>query len=214
MKEFTDVDFKKTGKGYGKQITYITLTIASLVNSFRDIGKLTGEEISKAKNIKEELENIKIEMIKKNNTIYHDVILEVSHIPKIQKVIKVSPSSSLEDLNQQNIKNNIMDDLIPKEAKSMVEKYKQQMNDFIYDKLDKQETDLKINNFLNEMNLHFSLDNATNNDISESFWKRISDIQQKGGILFITNKLSNVQLKTNEIMNILSDMELKLLVKI
>ncbi len=83
------------------------------------------------------------------------------------------------------------------------------MMEYISSNLDKFENDEKIVSFLAELSLPHSLEAATtSSEISESLWKKISEIQQKGGTTFLTNQLGNLEKKCEEIAKRINDMEL------
>ncbi len=214
MKDHCEVLFKKTGEQYGKQITYIKMASASLNNAVKETGKISGGELDKANLMKIEYEKLLGDMIKKNNSIYYDPVPEVGNMPKIEKIIRVNPTSSMEDLTKPGDFRNVFDSLVPREARIMVDNYKNQMNEYIAEYLDKQENDVKIINFLNELGLPSSLDSAMSTEISDILWKRISEVQQKGGSLFLTNQISSLAGRSEEIKTRLSDLEVVLFVNI
>lgn len=212
MKDHCDIAFKKTGEQYGKQITYVKMSVASLNNAIKETGKFSGVELEKAQNLKNDLEKLHADMIKKNNSLYYDPVPEIGNMPKIEKIVRVNPTSSMEDLTKPKDAKNALDDLVPKEAKFMVENYKKQLNEFISEYLDKQENDVKIENFLHGLNLPYSLDSAISSEISDALWKRVSDVQQKGGSLSLTNQISSLSGRTEEVSRRLSDLEVVLFV--
>jgi len=213
MKDHCEVDFKKTGNNYGKQITYVSMAIAALTNALKENGKFTGAELDTAKQLKPQLESLVTEMTRKNNSIYYDAIPQIGNMPKIEKIIRVNPVSSMEDLQKPRPGDkNILDDLVPKGVKVMVESYKMQINEYICENLDKYENDVKIMNFLQELNLPYSLDSALSSEISDALWKRISEVQQKGGSLFLTNQISSLNGRSDEVATKLADLEMVLFV--
>ena len=131
MKDASEVVFKKTGEKYGLQITYITMAMASLAGASKEFTKVSGPEVENAKSLVASLPVTKEEMSKKNTTIYYDHIPEMSTIPKIDKIVRVSPNSMMEDLSKAKSERNVFDDLIPKETRALIEKYKLQMNEYI-----------------------------------------------------------------------------------
>lgn len=212
MKDFCDISFKKTGEHYGKQITYVKMSIASLANALKETGKISGAEFEKAATLRTDLEKQHAEMIRKNNSMYYDPVPDMGSIPKIEKIVRVNPTSSMEDLTKAKDARNALDDLVPKEAKVMVESYKKQLNEIISESLDKQENDVKIACFLKELNLPYALDSAISSEVSDALWKRISEVQQKGGSLFLTNQISSLSGRTEEVARRLSDLEVVLFV--
>ena len=87
--------------------------------------------------------------------------------------------------------------------------YKQEMVEYITKQLDSFNNEGKIQEYLAEMGLPNSLESVlSQNDISDYLWKRISEIQQKGGSLFLTSTISNVEKRREEISKKISDIEL------
>jgi len=212
MKDHCDIQFKKTGEHYGKQITYVKMSIASLANAVKEAGKISGAEMEKATTLRNDMEKLHAEMVRKNNSMYYDPVPDIGVMPKIEKIVRVNPKSSMEDLTQPKDAKNSLDDLVPKEAKVMVESYKNQLNILISEGLDKQENDVKIENFLRGLNLPYALDSAISSEVSDTLWKRISEVQQKGGSLFLTNQISSLSGRTEEVARRLSDLEVVLFV--
>ena len=210
MKDACEAVFKKTGEQYGKQITYITMATASLASALKEFANVSGPELERAKSLNESLGDLKAEMIKKNNNLYYDSIPEMVTIPIIEKVVKVNPVSTMEDLNKGKSERNVLEDLIPKETRKLIEKYKLQMNDYISEGLDKQENDVKISEFLKDENLPYNLDSTNGSEISDGLWKRISEVQQKGGSLYLTNQIVNVAARCEEVNRRLKDLEVVL----
>lgn len=147
-------------------------------------------------------------MIEKNQKIYFDSVPDMKSIPKIEKIMKANPIIMPEDLHKLEGTRSVLDALVPKEVKGMVEAFKAQMMQFIGQNLDRFENDGKITEFLHSMNLPFSLDTVMNTcDISDSLWRKISDIQQRGAALYISNQLMNINKRGEEVLKRVSDME-------
>lgn len=210
MKDVCENEFKKSGEKYGKQIAYISMAIMSLNAASKEFTKISGPELEQAKTLFNTLPKLKEEMIDKNNRLYYDHIPEISSIPKIEKIVRVNAVSVMEDLNKPVDNHGIFDNLIPREARALIEKYKMQMNDYISQGLDKQENDVKILQFLNDENLPHNLDSTMGSEISDSLWKRVSEVQQKGGALFLTNQIANVASRCGEVNKRLRDLEVVL----
>jgi putative cell wall-binding protein len=104
---------------------------------------------------------------------------------------------------------NALDALVPREVKGMIENYKKQMMEFISENLNKYENEATILTFLEELNLPYSLETVlSQNEISESLWKKISEVQQKGGSLFLTSNITNLEKKAEEIFKRIAEMQL------
>lgn len=207
MKDATEVIFKKTGEQYGKQITYIKMAMASLDTASKEFAKVSGPEVDEAKVLKDSLGHLKTEMEKKNTTLYYEVIPDFSTIPKIEKIVKVNPVSIMEDLNKDSSERNIFADLIPKETRKLINDYKLKMENYIITALEKEENDVKIAEYLEVQNLPYSLDSAIGSEISDSLWNSISEVQQKGGTLCLTNQISNIVTRSGEVKKRLDDLD-------
>ena len=93
-----------------------------------------------------------------------------------------------------------MESLVPKQVKNMVDKYKDDMSVHISSSLDKFENENSIIKFLYDFNLPYSLEaNSGSDDIPESIWNKISQIQVKGGTSFILSQMDNLEKKNQQI---------------
>jgi hypothetical protein len=210
MKDVIEVITLRTGEKYGLQITYLKMASASLNTASKEFSKVSGPEVDDAKALKDNLVNLLVEMEKKNNTLYHDFIPDFSKIPKIEKIVKVSPISIMEDLNKETSDRNIFQDLIPKETRKLINDYKLKMEEYISSSLEKEENDIKIAEYLESQSLPYSLDSAIGSEISDSLWNSISEVQQKGGTLYLTNQIANIKSRSDEIKKRLDDLEVVL----
>lgn len=221
MKDYHAEIFKQSGQNYGLQISYLGLAVECLRLASKDLNKLSKnfaiinpEEFSK---YLLNLENIGQQMLDKNSRIYYDAVPEVIKLPKIEKTIKVNPIVNGEDFNLEGkLKNSsipILDKLVPREIKPMIENYKQSMMNYICQNLDKYENNTKIESFLKSLNLPYALESSisSSSEIPETLWRRITEIQRKGGILYIINQITNLEKQTEEFISKISELELKLL---
>ena len=147
-------------------------------------------------------------MVEKNKRIYFDAVPDLNLLPKVERLIKVSPASIPEDISGNESGSSSLDSLVPREVRGMVSNYKSQMMNFISENLDKYENDMKITAFLSDLGLPFSLETCVNtNEIPDFLWKKISEVQQNGGGFYMTNQLSNIDRKGEEIIRRLNDLE-------
>jgi hypothetical protein len=214
MKEEFAEKFTKTGEGYGKQIAFLGLAVECLNSASKDLNKAAHlVDINEFNSFKSGLEQTGTEMYEKNRRIYFDTVPEMSALPKVEKLIKVFPLQLPDDLtNPETAKS--LEGLVPREVKPMIMSYKEQMMNYISEQLDKYENEGKGAAFLNDLNLPHSLEAATSsNEISDSLWKRISEIQQKGGTTFLTGQINTLEKKAEEIEKRMQDMELALYVR-
>lgn len=211
MKEATDEIFNKTGEGYGKEIAYIGLACDCLNAGFKDINKAASYlDVTFYNNFKTTMEELGSEMLGKNQRIYFQPVPALTALPKIEKIIKVNPAQIPDDLNKIEA-NSVLDNLVPREVKPMVANYKQQMMEYISEFLDKYENEGKVSSFLKDLGLPLSLETAmSSSEISDSLWKRISEVQQKGGSMYLTNQIANLAQKSEEVSKRIADIELVL----
>ncbi len=71
------------------------------------------------------------EMYDKNKRIYFDQVPDVTTLPKIDKVIKGVPLQPPESLDKPVEGAEIFNDLVPTQARSLINNYKKQVNDFL-----------------------------------------------------------------------------------
>jgi hypothetical protein len=214
MKEEFAEKFNKTGEGYGKQIAFLGLAVECLNSGAKDINKATQYiDINNYSSFKSSLEETGSEMYDKNRRIYFDTVPELNALPKVEKLIKVFPLQLADNLNNPE-PGKSLEGLVPREIKPMILSFKEQMMAFISEQLDKYENEGKVIAFLTELQLPHSLEAATSsNEISESLWKRISEVQQKGGTTYLTGQINNLERKAEEVEKRMQDMELALFVK-
>jgi programmed cell death 6-interacting protein len=206
MKDHIAEDFKKTGTGYGKQIAYISLAVQALTVGSKDVTKAKNLIDAVAyENFKNNLIAQGQEMEGKNGRIYFDSIPDPASLPKIEKKMMVSPAIIPDDLNSQAMQKRL-EELVPKGAKEMILNYKKQMMEYISQNLNNYENDSTVMQFLTDLNLPYALETVlSQNEISESLWKRINDVQQKGGTLYLTNNISNLEKKSEEVARRIND---------
>lgn len=139
------------------------------------------------------------EMYEKNGRIYFEAVPEPGSLPKIEKKLMVSQQQIPDDLNNVQGQKGL-DELVPKEVKEMIMNYKKQMMDFIGENLNNYENESTIAAFLAELNLPYNLESVlSQSEISESLWKRISEVQQKGATLYLTSNVNNLEKKAEDI---------------
>ena len=195
-------DFDKTGENFGVAVTYQGGIVQCL-------NKNNTKEQNKIKNLIKEKDMLFLdketqrgqEMYEKNQRIYNELIKEIDQMPVVQKKIMCSPQMPPEfKTDVEN--NNELDALIPREVKAMISEYKNKMNEFITQNLENNENEDTVTNFLNNLGLPASLETIlSQSSISESLWKKISEVQEKGGSMFLNNSLQTLDNIPNEIDN-------------
>ena len=195
-------DFDKTGENFGVAVTYQGGIVQCL-------NKNNTKEQNKIKNLIKEKDMLFLdketqrgqEMYEKNQRVYNELIKEIDQMPVVQKKIMCSPQMPPEfKTDVEN--NNELDALIPREVKAMISEYKNKMNEFITQNLENNENEDTVTNFLNNLGLPASLETIlSQSSISESLWKKISEVQEKGGSMYLNNSLQTLDNIPNEIDN-------------
>ena len=209
MKDNLLEEFNRTGEGYGKSIAYLGLAVDSLNNAAKDLKKIKALiDVAAFEEYKKVQEDLGSEMYDKNGRIYFQAIPDLANLPKLDKKIMVNPQQIPDNLNALvEAGSSVLDALVPREVKGMIENYKKAMMDYISENLNKYQNESEIMAFLTELNLPYSLETVlSQNEISESLWKKISEVQQKGGSMFLTNNITNLEKKAEEVARRITDM--------
>jgi hypothetical protein len=95
-----------------------------------------------------------------------------------------------------------LDALIPREVRQMIEQYKAKMMDFISQQLNQYENEDTVTQFLSSLGLPASLETVlSSSSISDSLWRNISDVQSRGGTMYLNNLMQNLSKLPGEIKN-------------
>ena len=220
--------FDETGQGYGEIVFYQGVLVTSLLECQNTIKKCS--KILNVEDFEKELDEEKKagqEMLDLNQRIYHQMV------PNEEEVVfdkKNMMSMSLpEDLyireNAEKAKSDEkifcadLELLVPKEVKNMINGYKNKMNEFISKNLDQYETEVTINNFIQNLFLPKKLtqrpDEVNENEPPSEFppqlWEKIERIQQMGGTNALNRIMQGIMNKTgyliNECQNLLHSLE-------
>ena len=129
MKDATEEVFKTKAEGYGKMIAYMKLCVDSLAEGEKDLKYAKNlVDINEYTNFKAQAEAKHKEMSEKNLRIYYDSVPEAKSLPKIEKLIKAVPTPYPDDFNKVVEGQGVLEDMVPKEVRSMVENYKKTVN--------------------------------------------------------------------------------------
>lgn len=196
--KFRDVlqeEFKTKGNGYGKMIAYTSLAIDALNAGAKDL-KLLNQYVN-VEEYEAKLSGLNQEltvMNKKNKEIYYDAVPNSNSLPKFEKKIMANPAMFPEDLNKSENYQEALKDLVPKEVKIHLQKYKEEMMGYISSNLEKYQNECKVDKFLLDMNLPGALESALNPSvISDYLWDRINEVQQKGGPMLLESNMKNIE---------------------
>jgi hypothetical protein len=213
MKESLAEVFVKKGEGWGKQISYLKAALSCLIEGANQLSKISNfVNTSDYNQLKEEIEGIINEMVAKNKRIYYDSIPEVSTLQKVEKLIKVSPAAEdLENKDKCRKYEGELEPLMSKNIRPMINNYKNKLMNYISSELDKLQDESKISEFLTKLNLPYSLEALVCEDgLPETLWNNISEVQQKGSSVFLSNGLANIENRRDEVFHKISDLELML----
>ena len=192
-------NFNKKGEGYGICITYQGALVQCLMNNEKDLKKIKFPLPKDTLILSKEQQN-GAEMLEKNK-VYRNPCPDLSTLPKALQKIMANPAmppdykDNVEDSRE-------LDALIPKEVRQMIEQYKSKMMDFIAQNLNQYENEDTITQYLNSLGLPASLETVlSSSNISDSLWRNISDIQSRGGTMYLSNLMGTLQKMPGEIKN-------------
>ena len=125
MKDATQEIFTAKAEGYGKMIAYMKLCIDALIQGEKDIKNAKNLiDVNQYLDFKAHCEVKYKEMIEKNTRIYYDSVPDAKFLPTIEKLIKANPTPIPDNLNKVIDGQNVLEDMVPKEVKGMVDNYK------------------------------------------------------------------------------------------
>lgn len=213
MREFQAEELKRIGKGYGKMIAYTQLANEALSNADHNLKNYekmidAKEYLTFRKQVDDDLRDMK----DKNSRIYLDRVPPASELPKIEKKLMANPKILPEDLTKKLDICARLDNLIPHEVKPMIESYKSKIGEFITSRLQNLQNEGKIVCWLSNLGLPSSLESVlSQKGLSDSLWKRINETQQKGGSMYLSNSLENIDKMREIIGKRLNDINVVLL---
>ena len=190
-------NFNKKGEGYGVCITYQGALVQALANNEKELKKIK-LPLPKDTLILEKEKQLGGEMLDKNN-VYRNPVPELDKLPKALQKIMANPAmppdykDNVEDSRE-------LDALIPREVRQMIEQYKAKMMDFISQQLNQYENEDTVNQFLSSLGLPASLETVlSSGNISDSLWRNISDVQARGGTMYLNNLMQSLSRLPGEI---------------
>ena len=192
-------NFNKKGEGYGICITYQGALVQALSNNEKELKKIK-YPLPKDSLILAKEQQLGAEMLDKNN-VYRNPCPDLGSLPKALQKIMANPAmppdykDNVEDSRE-------LDALIPREVRQMIEQYKAKMMDFISEQLNQYENEDTVNQFLSSLGLPASLETIlSSGSISDSLWRNISDVQSRGGTMYLNNLMQNLSKLPGEIKN-------------
>ena len=192
-------NFNKKGDGYGICITYQGAVCQCLMANEKEVKKIKVPLPKDTLVLAKEQQNGS-DMLEKNK-VYRNPCPELENLPRALQKIMANPAippeykDNVEDCRE-------LDALIPKEVRQMIEQYKSKMMDFIAQNLNQYENEDTVTQFLNSLGLPSSLETVlSSSSISDSLWRNISEVQSRGGTMYLNNLIGGLQRMPGEIKN-------------
>ena len=223
LREESRKKFDDRGEGYGEMIFYQGRNVASLLECQKTIKKCRNlVNVDEFENMLKAEQNEGANMLDLNERIYHQRIPQEEEIvlEKKNMMNMVLPDGLYIRENNEKLKNDEkvycpdLDLLVPKQVKSMIENYKNKMNEFISKNLDLYENDLTIQNFIKELYLPRKLTIRPGEEdltlppveIPIPLWKKLEQVKQLGGPRFLLNIMQGIMNKSNFLINELENL--------
>ena len=223
LREESRKKFDDVGEGYGEMIFYQGRNVASLLECQKTIkkcGKLVNADEFE-NNLKAE-QNEGANMLDLNERIYHQRIPQEEEIvlEKKNMMNMVLPEGLYIRENSEKLKNDEkaycsdLDLLVPKQVKSMIENYKNKMNELISKNLDLYENDLTIQKFIKELYLPRKLTIRPGEEdltlppveIPIQLWQKLEQVKSLGGPRHLANIMQGIMNKSNFLINELENL--------
>ena len=223
LREESRKKFDDVGEGYGEMIFYQGRNVASLLECQKTIkkcGKLINAD--EFENMLKAEQNEGANMLDLNERIYHQRIPQEEEIvlEKKNMMNMVLPEGLYIRENSEKLKNDEkaycsdLDLLVPKQVKSMIENYKNKMNELISKNLDLYENDLTIQKFVKELYLPRKLTIRPGEEdltlppveIPIQLWQKLEQIKSLGGPRHLANIMQGIMNKSNFLINELENL--------
>ena len=223
LREESRKKFDDVGEGYGEMIFYQGRNVASLLECQKTIkkcGKLVNAD--EFENMLKAEQNEGANMLDLNERIYHQRIPQEEEIvlEKKNMMNMVLPEGLYIRENSEKLKNDEkaycsdLDLLVPKQVKSMIENYKNKMNELISKNLDLYENDLTIQKFVKELYLPRKLTIRPGEEdltlppveIPIQLWQKLEQVKNLGGPRHLANIMQGIMNKSNFLINELENL--------
>ena len=223
LREESRKKFDDVGEGYGEMIFYQGRNVASLLECQKTIkkcGKLINAD--EFENMLKAEQNEGANMLDLNERIYHQRIPQEEEIvlEKKNMMNMVLPEGLYIRENSEKLKNDEkaycsdLDLLVPKQVKSMIENYKNKMNELISKNLDLYENDLTIQKFIKELYLPRKLTIRPGEEdltlppveIPIQLWQKLEQVKSLGGPRHLANIMQGIMNKSNFLINELENL--------
>ena len=223
LREESRKKFDDVGEGYGEMIFYQGRNVASLLECQKTIkkcGKLVNAD--EFENMLKAEQNEGANMLDLNERIYHQRIPQEEEIvlEKKNMMNMVLPEGLYIRENSEKLKNDEkaycsdLDLLVPKQVKSMIENYKNKMNELISKNLDLYENDLTIQKFVKELYLPRKLTIRPGEEdltlppveIPIQLWQKLEQVKSLGGPRHLANIMQGIMNKSNFLINELENL--------
>ena len=213
LRDGSKKDFDNKGQGYGEVVLYQKLFVQSLEDCQKNLkkcGKLV--DIEKFEKELDEERKASQEMEDLNRRVYHQFVPNAEELvfDKKNMMVMALPEDLYIKENAEKLKRDEklfcadLELLVPKEVKAMINGYKNKMNEFISQNLDKYENEGTIKNFVQNLFLPKKLterpDEVNENDPPSEFppqlWDKIERVQQIGGTMTLSRIMNGIMNKS------------------
>ena len=214
--------FKEEGIYYGHILFYTNLYVKELLECQKTVKKCSQLIDIKAfnKTVEDEGQNLK-ELEDTNNRIYHQALpREEEKIEPFKNNKPVLPDNIYLNENSGKLTNDDkvncsdLDLLIPKEAKAMLDNYKQKMNELAKTNIDRYENDETIKDFVQNLFLPKKLsvrreeydENESPIEIPSQILKKLESIRAAGGVNKLRSIMEGIMTNSNGLLDKLTNL--------
>ena len=216
MRQYYVGEYEKVGKGIGIAIGYARYA-QELFEQCEKIIKNVRQYINEPayQKLKGELEVFVTIKSAENLKIYMEPELKAQDLPKIDaEVNKVSPIAPTEKANLFNSISEL-NNLVSPEVKPLINKYISEMRNYIFSRLDQYENEKSIDTFLNLKNLPMALSTGICTcPLSDSIFSGFQVIQSKGGLMYLTDSVKQINQESAKAEEILRGLVTKMEVEV
>ena len=217
LSELNVKKFNDKGTGYGEALVYQQLSTQELDECQKTINYCEGLIDLDKFNLYLNNEKVLEEKMKDlNYRIYHQYTPDPNTIKLESKVLMVPlpiekvyiHENESKFINDKTINCEDLDLLTPSEIKNMLDNYKNQMGNFIKEKINQYDNDETIKKYIDTLNLPQKLiykpintKDPNSSGIPENLWEKIAEIQKLGGINYLNHLMKKILNKSSEYIN-------------
>ena len=206
-------NFDTKGLGYGEALVYQMLSVMQLNECQNNINLCEGLiDINKFNEMFENEKKLEDSMLDLNKRIYHQYTPATDTLKLETKILMNAlpienlyiGENQIKIMDDANIYCEDLESLVPHDIKQMFDNYKIKINSFMEQYLTKYETDISIKRFIQSLNLPPKLTSKPIDVKNPNFWKKISEIQNLGGTVYLSNLMKQLLGKSNDLIEYLN----------